>query len=267
MCLPTVAEPPTTPALRCGACCCGWSRTCAPRASRASSGCAAAAAAALQVLQPFVAIPSQQSSAAKRCPSPPHPLLRTSRPVLCPPSATAGRPPALLPPAGHGRQGGRACGDGAGGPGCRAVRRHRPVRAERLHVLLLGARQAAAGCARCFSNAQTERREQAGGRHLHSVHLSSPPASRSAQPSPACRQSTGEAVTEQLREVAGDELDDLASAPRLILEGFLRKHWPPGNTGEMEVNVDAVIFQVGRSVGACRHHLNVCPRGRQNEQA
>ena len=147
------------------------------------------------------------------------------------------------------------------------MRRHRPVRAERLHVLLLGARQAAAGCARCFSNAQTERREQAGGRHLHSVHLSSPPASRSAQPSPACRQSTGEAVTEQLREVAGDELDDLASAPRLILEGFLRKHWPPGNTGEMEVNVDAVIFQVGRSVGACRHHLNVCPRGRQNEQA
>ena len=111
------------------------------------------------------------------------------------------------------------------------------------------------------------RGEQAGGRHLHSVHLSSPPASRSAQPSPACRQSTGEAVTEQLREVAGDELDDLASAPRLILEGFLRKHWPPGNTGEMEVNVDAVIFQVGRSVGACRHHLNACPRGRQNEQA
>jgi hypothetical protein len=145
------------------------------------------------------------------------------------------------------------------------VRHHRPVSAaERLHVPLLGACQAGAGCAHRCSSAEPEREEHAAGCHLHSMYLSSRPASHILPtPSSACRQSTGEAVTEQLREVAGDELDDLASAPRLILEGFLRKHWPPGNTGEMPVSVDAVIFQVGhwQSVG-CRWHLGVCLRGR-----
>ncbi len=52
-------------------------------------------------------------------------------------------------------------------------------------------------------------------------------------------QSTGEANTNQVREVSGDSMEDFVSAPQQILLQFLEKHFParqPEDLSETEIN-------------------------------
>ncbi|PSC70731.1 strawberry notch [Micractinium conductrix] len=58
-------------------------------------------------------------------------------------------------------------------------------------------------------------------------------------------QSTGEAVTEQFKELnEGGEFDELASAPRMILESFLRKHFPLDHGRVGGVQPETVVYGV-----------------------
>lgn len=52
-------------------------------------------------------------------------------------------------------------------------------------------------------------------------------------------QSTGEANTNQVREITGDAMEDFVSAPQQILLQFLEKHFPtnqPEDLSEAEIN-------------------------------
>lgn len=57
-------------------------------------------------------------------------------------------------------------------------------------------------------------------------------------------QSTGEANTNQVRELMGDVMDDFVSAPRQILLAFLENHFPLQLCGLTEQEVATLQAQV-----------------------
>ena len=67
-------------------------------------------------------------------------------------------------------------------------------------------------------------------------------------------QSTGEAVTEQLRDISArsnegsDEFDDLVSAPRQILDSFIRNFFPTGAAPYASAGLEALEYQVWEAV-------------------
>ncbi|KAI7841339.1 hypothetical protein COHA_004957 [Chlorella ohadii] len=62
-------------------------------------------------------------------------------------------------------------------------------------------------------------------------------------------QSTGESVTNQQSEINDGQFDDLASAPLMIMQSFLRQHFPSGHAGDAAVDADTVIFAAVDALG------------------
>ncbi|EFN55772.1 hypothetical protein CHLNCDRAFT_51983 [Chlorella variabilis] len=65
-------------------------------------------------------------------------------------------------------------------------------------------------------------------------------------------QSTGEANTDLLKETSGNNFDDLVSAPRMILEQYIRGHFPLDTAGADRAELDSLEYQVFNAIQTWR---------------